>query len=62
MIPFVYNELVQLHKCADQAAIHSNLTSFNPGISFDNPWNHQKIKGFLKFLGVMEKDQWYEMG
>ena len=30
--------------------------------SFFNPWNHQKIKGFQVFWGVLKQEHWPEMG
>ena len=38
------------------------LTHFMPLFSFDNPWKHQKTKGFLMFSGGIERDQWHEKG
>ena len=38
-----------------------SLTHFMPLVSFYTSWNHQKISGFLKFLGCIERDQRHEM-
>ena len=38
------------------------LTHFMPLISFDTPWKHQKIRGFMMFSGGIKRDQWHEMG
>ena len=40
----------------------NELTHFMPLISFDTPRKHQKTRGFLLFSGVIERDQWHEMG
>ena len=45
--------------------LYVNIAAFNPihaSGSFYTPWKHQKIRGFLMFPGVLERDQWHEMG
>ena len=41
--------------------ISAALTCFMPLISFNTPWEHRKTRGFLMFLGSIERDQWHEM-
>ena len=38
-----------------------SLIHFMPLVSFYTSWKHQKISGFLMFLGGIERDHWHEM-
>ena len=38
------------------------LNPFHATLAFYTPWKHQKTSGFLMFSGVIERDQWYDMG
>ena len=38
------------------------LNSFMPLVSFFTPRKQQITRGFLMFLGGIEKKQWHEMG
>ena len=38
------------------------LTYFMSLISFFTPWKLQKTRGFLVFSGILERDQWHDIG
>ena len=40
----------------------SYLIHFMSLVSFYTPWKHQKSSVFLTFWGVVERDQWHEIG
>ena len=44
-----------------ETVVFSLLTHFMPLVSFYTP-RKQKIRGFLMFSRVIERDQWHEMG
>ena len=50
---FVYSE---------REFVSYSLIHFMPLVSFYTSWKHQKISGFLMFLGGIERDQWHAMG
>ena len=37
------------------------INPFNALASFDTPWKHEKILGFLMLSGGIERDQWHEI-
>ena len=42
--------------------LSKGLTLFRPMFPFCTPWKCHKSEGFLTFSGVMEREQWSEMG
>ena len=43
-------------------SVSYSLIHFMPLVSFCTFWKHQKISGFMMFLGGIERHQWLEMG
>ena len=39
-----------------------NSNSFHATDLFLFPWKHQKTSGFFMFSGIIERDQWHELG